>query len=79
MRLDVDWAISGPGIEAVAAATVTITEIDIETIGSDVVVEGDGFELRTLIEAIEQSGAVVHNIDQLAIGERIVEHAPRAR
>lgn len=89
VRLDVDWAISGPGIEAVAAAidavegveaaTVTITEIDIETIGSDVVVEGDGFELRALVDAIEKSGAVVHSVDQLAIGERIAEHVPRAR
>ncbi|MFT3862887.1 MAG: DUF211 domain-containing protein [Solirubrobacterales bacterium] len=89
MRLDVDWAISGPGIEAVAAAidtldgveaaTVTITEIDIETIGSDVTVEGDGFELKPLVEAIEGSGAVVHSIDQLSFGERIAEHVPRSR
>lgn len=89
VRLDVDWAISGPGIEAVAgaidavdgveAATVTITEIDIETIGTDVVVEGDGFELKALVDAVEHSGAVVHSIDQLAIGDRVVEHVPRAR
>ncbi|HVW46761.1 MAG TPA: DUF211 domain-containing protein [Solirubrobacterales bacterium] len=89
MRLDVDWAISGPGIEAVAAAidavegveaaTVTITEIDIETIGTDVVVEGDGFALRELVEAIEGAGAVVHSIDQLSFGERIAEHVPRVR
>ncbi|OJU80929.1 MAG: hypothetical protein BGO11_16315 [Solirubrobacterales bacterium 70-9] len=88
-RLDVDWAIAGPGIEAVAAAidgvegvaagTVTITEIDLETVGTDVVVEGEGFELKALIAAIEESGAVVHSIDQLAFGDRIAEHVARSR
>ena len=89
VRLDVDWAIATPGIEAVAAAidgvegveaaTVTVTEIDLETIGSDIAVEGDGFELKTLIAAIEDAGAVVHSVDQLAFGERIAEYAPRSR
>jgi len=88
-RLDVDWAIEGPGIVAVAeavdgvpgvqAANVTITEIDAETVGSDLSVEGENIDLQALTEAIEQSGAVVHSIDQLVIGDRLVEHAPRAR
>lgn len=89
VRLDVDWALTTPGIEAVAeaiagvesveAATLTITEIDQETIGSDIVVEGDGFELKELVATIEKAGAVVHSVDQLAFGERIVDHQPRSR
>jgi uncharacterized protein len=89
VKLDVDWAVEGPGIVAVAeaidgvpgvqAANVTITEIDAETVGSDVSVEGEEVDLPALTHAIEQAGAVVHSIDQLVIGDRLVEHVARAR
>lgn len=89
IRLDVDWASSGPHIVAVAeaiggvpgveGANVTITEIDLETVGTDIAVEGDAIDLQRLIEAIEAAGAVVHSIDQLVIGDRLVDYVPRAR
>jgi hypothetical protein len=89
VKLDVDWASSGPGIVAVAkaidavsgvqGANITITEIDLETIGTDIAVEGDAIDLDALVAAIEKSGAVVHSIDQLAIGERVVDYVPRVR
>lgn len=88
-KLDVDWAIEGPGIVAVVeavdgvpgvqAANLTITEIDAETVGSDLSVEGEGIDLQALTDAIERAGAVVHSIDQLVIGDWLVEHVPRAR
>jgi hypothetical protein len=89
VRLDVDWAAEGPRIDAVAEAidgvegveglNVTVTEVDMETIGSDVIVEGTGIDLARLFEAIEATGAVVHSIDQVAAGDRIVGFEPRAR
>lgn len=89
VKLDVDWAIGGPGIAGVAAAidavggveaaNVTITEIDLETVGTDVTVEGAELDLQALTAAIEQAGAVVHSIDELAFGERVVEFTPRRR
>lgn len=89
VKLDVDWAIAGPGIVAVAeaidavagveGANITITEIDLETIGSDVSVEGEDIDLAGLTGAIEQCGAVVHSIDQLVFGERSVAYEPRRR
>jgi hypothetical protein len=89
VSLDVDWAISGPGIAAVAAAidevdgvealNITITEIDMETIGTDVAVEGDGIDLDALIGAITNAGAVVHSIDELAAGNRILGPSTRCR
>lgn len=89
VQLDVDWAASGPGIRAVAeaisgvdgvdAGNVTVTEIDLETLGTDVTVEGAEIDLDALVAAIEDTGAVVHSIDELAFGTRIVTRLPRAR
>jgi len=89
LMLDVDWAASGPGIAALAeaisevqgvqAVNVTITEIDVETVGSDVAVEGENIDVGQLTGAITDAGAVVHSIDQLAAGDHIVDYVPRAR
>jgi uncharacterized protein len=89
IRLDVDWARTGPSIEqiseavssaaGVSAGNVTITEIDVETIGSDIAVEGEDISLSEVIAAIEQAGAVVRSIDQIIFGDRHVPYAPRVR
>jgi hypothetical protein len=89
VRLDVDWAAQGPRIDAVAeaisavdgvvAVLITVTEIDMETLGSDVVAEGTDIDPARLIAAIEATGAVVHSIDELAAGEQVLVHSPRAR
>jgi hypothetical protein len=87
--LDVDKAVGRPdvlvlagAIEEVAgveAVNVTVTEIDIETVGMDVTVEGDQIDHVTLVKRIEQTGAVVHSVDQACAGERLVERIVRAR
>jgi hypothetical protein len=89
VKLDVDWAIGGPSIAMVAeaieevdgvqAATITITEIDLETVGTDITVEGENVDLDALSSAIQQAGAVVHSVDELAFGDRIVAFTPRHR
>ena len=70
LSLDVDKAVARPGIldlaeaiEAVSGAeavNVTFEEIDIETVGMDVTVEGDSIDVAGVIEAIEKAGAAVH-------------------
>jgi uncharacterized protein len=87
--LDVDKAIQRPEIvdiaraidaaPGVAALNVTVTEIDVQTVGMEVTVEGDDIDLPALVRAIESTGAVVHSIDQLAAGERTIERTPRSR
>lgn len=87
--LDVDKAISRPSlidlaaaietVEGVQAVNVTVTEIDIETVGTEVTIEGEEINYSALLETIESTGAVVHSIDQLACGSRIVERVKRER
>jgi hypothetical protein len=87
--LDVDKAITRPPIidlvreieqvSGVQAVNVTVTEIDIETVGMDVTVEGERIDHAALLKAIENAGAVVNSIDQVAAGERLIEHVGRKR
>jgi hypothetical protein len=87
--LDVDKAIARPSIleigdaidavPGVDAVNITVTEIDVETVGMDVTIEGEKLEYDTIVNAIEKTGAVVHSIDQLIIGKRIIERIKRSR
>jgi hypothetical protein len=87
--LDVDKAIAKPSIpdlaEAISAVAgvealnVTVTEIDIETVGFNVTIEGQNLSYESIVRAIEHTGAVVHSIDQLVAGERLVEEVRRGR
>jgi uncharacterized protein len=70
-------AIDGvPGVEAV---NITVTDIDIETVGTEVTVEGDNIDVAALTAAIEKAGAALHSFDEIVVGTRIVERVPRAR
>lgn len=87
--LDVDKAMDRPSILQIASAVesvagvqglnITGTEIDIETVGMDVTVEGEQIDYLKLEAAIEETGAVVHSIDQLVAGNRLVERSERVR
>lgn len=87
--LDVDKAIARPTIvdlaqaisdvDGVAAVNLTVTEIDIETVGFNVTIEGEHLDYDAIAQAIERAGAVVHSIDQLVAGNRLVEEVKRAR
>ena len=65
-----------PGVQAV---NVTVTEIDIETVGTDVTVEGDGIDTDALFAAVERVGAVLHSVDEVVAGDRIIERVTRRR
>lgn len=87
--LDVDKAIARPSLLQIAEAisnckqvealNVTVKEIDIETVGTNITIEGENLDFEAIREAIESTGAVVHSIDQLIAGNRIVEEVKRER
>lgn len=87
--LDVDKAIARPTLIEITAAieavpgvhglNVTVTEIDIETVGTNVTVEGENLDYDALVKAIESTGAVVHSIDQIVAGKEIIEAVNRRR
>jgi hypothetical protein len=89
LLLDVDKAIARPSLVEIAAAidacrgveavNVTVEEIDIETVGMNITIEGTGMDFEQIVKAIESTGAVVHSLDQIAIGDRIIPRVARAR
>jgi uncharacterized protein len=89
LLLDVDKAVQRPdilelaevidGVHGVEAVNITVTDIDIETVGTDVTIEGDNINMPALVAAIENVGAAVHSIDEIVVGDRIIERVPRAR
>jgi len=87
--LDVDKAIRQPtlidlakaigSVKGVEGTNITVTEIDLETVGTVVTVEGNQIDFPNLVKAIESTGAVLHSVDEIATGERLVEAIKRRR
>jgi len=87
--LDVDKTVARPslleiaeailGVEGVEALNITVKEIDIETLDLVVTIEGQAMDYPKITAAIENTGAVVHSIDQLVAGNRMVEYIKAER
>jgi len=87
--LDVDKGFSEPTIIDIAksidkvggvdAFNISVNEIDMETVGMIIIVEGEDIDYSSLIKAIELTGAVVHSIDELVAGDHIVNFIKRKR
>lgn len=89
LQLDIDKAIARPDlielaeaidtVPGVQAVNITVTDIDLETLGTEATIEGDHIDMAALVAAIENVGAALHSIDEIVVGERIVEHVSRHR
>lgn len=87
--MDVDSAVRRPdilqlaavidGVAGVEAFNITVGDIDLETVGMDITVEGESIDVPALVAAIEHAGAAVHSIDEVAVGSRTVELVQRNR
>lgn len=63
-----------PGVEAV---NVSVTEMDMETMGTIITVEGTMINYDLLIENIEETGSVIHSVDEIAVGKKLIESIRR--
>jgi uncharacterized protein len=89
LLFDVDKALSRPSVMAIVNAiegspnvygiNVTVTEINTETVGMEITVEGDHLDYEALVKAIDSTGAVVHSVDEVVSGDKIVERVSRKR
>ncbi|NLU76685.1 DUF211 domain-containing protein [Streptomyces sp. HNM0575] len=87
--LDVDKTVNEPELvdlaraiestSGVEAVNISVTEIDIETVGTDVTVEGQDIDVAAVVDAIQRTGAVLHSVDQVVAGAYMLEHSSRSR
>lgn len=63
-----------PGVEAV---NVSVTEMDMETMGTIITVEGSMINYEALIASIEETGSVIHSVDEIAVGKKLIESIRR--
>jgi hypothetical protein len=87
--LDVDKALERPSVIEIAGAienvtgvegvSIVVTEIDMETVGMEITVEGENLIYDNLVNAIEKAGAVVHSVDQVICGKRMITPVKRER
>lgn len=87
--LDVDKALERPSVIEIAGAienvtgvegvSIVVTEVDMETVGMEITIEGENLKYDDLVNAIEKSGAVVHSVDQVACGKRMITPVRRIR
>ncbi|MHB8361376.1 MAG: DUF211 domain-containing protein [Thermoplasmataceae archaeon] len=64
-------------VKGVDGVNISVTEIDMETMGTNITVEGTNINFDELVRTIEDSGAVVHSVDEIAAGSRLIENIRR--
>jgi hypothetical protein len=89
LLLDVDKALARPSLldignaisacSGVNAFNISLGDVDVETMGLEITIEGNDLNYNEIAKAIEDSGAVVHGIEQIAAGDHIIERTERAR
>lgn len=63
-------------MESVEGATITLVERDTEVQNVKVTVEGASLDVDAIRESLEEQGASLHSVDQVAAGEVVVEDRP---
>jgi hypothetical protein len=61
------------GTQGVESVNITVEEVDAKTEGLLVTVEGQEMDFADLNKEITGCGAVIHSVDQVAGGEKLIE------
>ncbi len=69
----VDLAERMSTIRGVDAVNITVNEIDVETLSLSIIIEGSAIDFEEVKAVLEETGAVIHSVDQVVAGNRIVE------
>ncbi len=66
-------------IEGVDGVNIVLYEVDRNTENIKITIEGEDLRLDEIINTLEGYGAVVHSIDMVAAGKKIIEeeHTPQ--
>lgn len=59
-----------PGVEGV---NITVNEVDVETMGLIITIQGSDIDFERVEKTLSNMGVVIHSIDQVVVGDVIVE------
>ncbi|MEM0365794.1 MAG: DUF211 domain-containing protein [Acidilobaceae archaeon] len=62
-------------LNGVEGVNITVKEIDVDTMTLLITIEGKNIDFNDLEEKLETLGCVIHSIDQVVAGSKIVEEA----
>jgi hypothetical protein len=60
-------------LEGVSGVNISIVEVDQDTETVKITIEGNAFSYEDVDNAITEAGAVVHSVDSVSAGKRLVE------
>ncbi len=61
------------GIKGVEGVNCTLDEVDQETESVRVTIEGTAIDFDKVEQTLRESGAVIHSIDSVSVGKKLVE------
>ncbi len=61
------------GLDGVDGVNITVKEIDVDTITLSITIEGTDIDFDEVERKLEELGCVIHSIDQVVAGKKIVE------
>ncbi|MEM0380980.1 MAG: DUF211 domain-containing protein [Desulfurococcaceae archaeon] len=68
----IDFAEKLASMKGIDAVNITVKEIDAETETLIVIIEGDNINYKAVSDLIEKMGGVIHSIDQVVAGNRVI-------
>jgi hypothetical protein len=60
-------------IKGVEGVNCTLDEVDQETESVRITLEGPSIDFEKVEQALRESGAVIHSVDSVSVGKRLVE------
>ena len=71
--LTVEYAKALSELKAISGVNLSLYEVDQQTENVKITIEGDDLDYELIKDVIEELGAVIHSIDEIAAGRRLVE------
>jgi hypothetical protein len=63
-------------LEGVAAVNISIYEIDRKVENAKITLEGEDISYPTVLGVVNEMGGVIHSVDEVVAGSRIIDNAP---
>lgn len=69
----IDLSIHLSRVDGVEAVNITVKEVDVDTQNILIVIEGEDISFEEIREVLEKHGGVIHSVDQVSAGSKIIE------